>query len=79
MLKHSSIFHPRMALSVGLHQKNTFCSFRRYSWGGDKLARVTTGWKGLKPLPKAPVIQYLFFLKEKENRIEKSEFVNRWL
>ena len=53
-----------MALSVGLHQKNTFCSFRRYSWGGDKLARVTTGWKGLKPLPKAPVIQYLFFLKE---------------
>lgn len=68
-----------MALSVGLHQKNTFCSFRRYSWGGDKLARVTTGWKGLKLLPKAPVIQYLFFLKEKENRIEKSEFVNRWL
>lgn len=60
--KHSSIFHPRKALSVGLHQKNAFCSFRRYSWGGDKLARVTTGWKGLKPLSNPPVYQYLSFL-----------------
>jgi len=40
---------------------------------------VTTGWKGLEPLPKAIVFQYLFFLKEKDYRIEKPEFVNQWL
>lgn len=66
--KHSFIFHPRKALSVGLHQKNAFCSFRRYSWGGDKQDRVTPLWK---PCSRFQILLYInIFLFFRKKRID---------
>lgn len=63
--KHSSSIHSRKGKERGCTTKNTLCSFRRYSWGGDKQDRVTPLWKPCSCFQILLYINIFLFLRKK--------------
>ena len=63
-------FIQEKAVSEALPQKHTLCSFRRYSWGGDKQDRVTLL---RKPCCRFQILLYInIFLFFRKKRIDSN-------